>query len=309
MVQLSSTREVADFIQADQFQRGKTQFGCGFFAVAICKAMARVGKPPTQSEQQIIAEALAWYAQFNGNDSSSNTKGMSTGQLYDLLLQVGLHFQSTAANIAVVKAWVAAGYAVITAIVEGSVHDLELGDQNPYPWKAAGNHIIVISGNAKDGKNVLARDAANCTDLYDPDSLRPGPRTYDAAKLQIISATVVVPPGMPRPASATPPVNAPIVNKPIIPTPPPLHTWVSAGQEAAALAEWNSTAHMFGGTPPPYNTEIALEWQKRYRAKEWDGPPISLQYEVGNWPETEILLVQQFSRRRLELSKIGVKPY
>src|SRR5581483_9237673 len=80
---LSKTGEVADFLDADQFpwQNGKplSQFMCGFFAVAICRAMAMVGKPPTQSVQQVIQEAIAWYVQYNGSDALSNTAGMSDG--------------------------------------------------------------------------------------------------------------------------------------------------------------------------------------------------------------------------------------
>lgn len=213
MVMLSSTGEVADFLDADQFQPGKSQFECGFFAVAICKAMAQVGKRPTQTVQQVIAEAEAWYAQYNGSDTISNTDGMSLGQLYDLLRQVGLHFQSTALNINVVKTWIALGYPVLLAITEVSVRDLALGGHNPYPWRAAGTHIIVATGRTADG-HVLVRDSANCTNLYDPNSLRPGPRKYDANALQLVSATVVVPPWLSRPASATPPSIAPAATTP-----------------------------------------------------------------------------------------------
>ncbi len=206
MVALSSTGEVGDFIDADQFQPGKSQFECGFFAVAICKAMAQVGKPPAQNVQQVIAEAEAWYAQYTGSDAISNTSGMSLGQLYDLLHQVGLHFQSTALNINVVKAWIALGYPVILAVTEVSVRDLGLGNANPYPWHAAGTHIIVATGRTADG-NILVRDSANCTNLYDSRSLRPGPRKYNASALQLVSATVVVPTWLPRPVSATPPAT------------------------------------------------------------------------------------------------------
>lgn len=207
-IPLSKTGEVADFTQANQFQPSKTQFACGFFAVAVCKAMAQVGKPPGQSVAQVIAEAEAWYAQYDGSDSITNTDGMMPDQLYELLAQVGLHYQATATDIATVRGWLANGYPVIIAITEVSVHDLALGGSNPYPWNPSGTHIIVVTGLASSG-NVLVRDTANCTNLYDPNSLRQGPRTYDAAKLQLVSATVCVPPWLPRPAGATPPATAP----------------------------------------------------------------------------------------------------
>jgi hypothetical protein len=79
-----------------------------------------------------------------------------------------------------------------------------LGNQNPYAWMPSGNHIILVTGVTSDG-NILTRDPANCTDLYDPNSLRPGPRKYQARTLHLISATVVAPPWRPRPMSTTPP--------------------------------------------------------------------------------------------------------
>jgi hypothetical protein len=258
MVMLSSTGEVADFIDADQFQPGKSQFECGFFAVAICKAMAQVGKRPTQTVQQVIAEAEAWYAQYDGSDAISNTNGMSLGQLYDLLRQVGLHFQSTALNINVVKAWIALGYPVLLAIVEVSVRDLALGGRNPYPWRAAGTHIIIATGRTADG-HILVRDSANVTNLYDPNSLRPGPRKYDANALQLVSATVVVPPWLSRPASATPPAVAP-----------------AATQAPASLTFSQDDLHIWQLVKPdiPYDTGIAQDWLRAHRLHNmYFGPP------------------------------------
>ncbi|HEV2473916.1 MAG TPA: hypothetical protein VGS41_14670 [Chthonomonadales bacterium] len=82
--------------------------------------------------------------------------------------------------------------------VESSFHDVALDGAVPYPWHPQGNHIIVLTGVTPDG-NFLARDPANVTDLYNPDSLRPGPRAYDAAQMQLVSATVIVPPWLPVP--------------------------------------------------------------------------------------------------------------
>lgn len=259
MVMLSSTGEVADFIDANQFQPGKSQFECGFFAVAICKAMAQVGKRPTQTVQQVIAEAEAWYAQYNGSDAISNTKGMTLGQLYDLLRQVGLHFQSTALNINVVKTWIALGYPVLIAVVETSVRDLALGGRNPYPWRAAGSHIIITTGRMADG-NILVRDPANCTNLYDPNSLRPGPRKYDANALQLVSATVIVPPWLPRPASATPPSIAPAAPQQ---TPTPL-----------TFSEEDLHIWQLIKSDIPYDTGIAQDWLRARRLHTmYFGPP------------------------------------
>lgn len=207
MVALTKTGEVCEVNEADQFQPARTQFACGFFACAIARSMAPPGQLPTLSVQQIIADAEQWYAQYDGTDAITNMRGMTDAQLYNLLAEIGLHYQSTATDMNTVKGWLHAGYPLIGAVTEVSVRDLALGDGNPYPWNPAGTHIILITGVAPDG-NLLVRDSANCTDLHNPGSLRPGPRHYDAAKLQLVSATVAVPPWLPRPVSATPPAPA-----------------------------------------------------------------------------------------------------
>lgn len=72
------------------------------------------------------------------------------------------------------------------------MHDMGLGDVVPYYWNFQSfNHTITITGVTSDG-NFLVRDSANVTNLNDPNSLRPGPRKYDASKLQLMSATAVV---------------------------------------------------------------------------------------------------------------------
>lgn len=205
MVEVNAQHEIVDVQEADQFQQNRTQFACGYFTCAMARSMAKPGEPPTLTIQQVIADGESWYAQYNGNNSITNTAGMTTDQLYSLLQQIGLHYQTTALDINVVKQWIEAGYPVILAIEETSVFDMALG-RNPYPWTPSGSHIFLVTGVAGDG-NVLVRDPANCTNLYDPNSLRPGPRTYDAGKLRLVSVTVAVPPWMPRPASATPPTG------------------------------------------------------------------------------------------------------
>lgn len=208
MIPLSSTGEIADFQDVDQFQPGRSEFACGFFAVAIVKAMSQVGQSPKQTAAQMIAEAESWYAQYNGNNSAANEDGMSLPQLYALLAQVGLHYQGIAPDVETIRAWVAAGYPVIIAGAETGMVDVGLGGIVPYPWNPAGNHVIVVTGNAR-GSHFLVRDPANCTSLTNPHSLRPGPRTYDAGKLHLISATAVVPPWRTQPTEGFDPRNIP----------------------------------------------------------------------------------------------------
>jgi hypothetical protein len=198
MVMLSPTGEVATFLDVNQFQPGRTQFACGFFSCAIVKAMSPVGHPPLQTIQEMIAEAEGWYAQDDGSNSIDNSDGMSLQQLYSLLTQIGLPYLATDLEAEMLRAWLRLGYPVIVALAEQSVRDLALGDIVPYPWHPEGNHILVLTGVTSNG-NFLARDPANVTDLYDPASLRPGPRAYDAAAMLLVSATVVVPAWLPVP--------------------------------------------------------------------------------------------------------------
>ncbi len=102
-MKLSSKGEIAEFAEADQFPRGKTQFACGFFACAMALSMAQVGKSPALSPQQIINDAEQWYAQYDGNNSGNNEDGMSIEQEYELLRQIGLHYQATATNVGIVE--------------------------------------------------------------------------------------------------------------------------------------------------------------------------------------------------------------
>jgi hypothetical protein len=189
---LSSTGEVADFCDADQFQPSKTQDACGFFAVACVDAAAPAGSPCTKTVAAVIAEAENWYAQYNGDNSISNQDGMTTAQEYQLLKQVGLQYYPLNNDVNQIRQWVKAGFPVIIAGGEAGMYDMGLGNVVPYYWNYQSlNHIIVITGVTNDG-NFLVRDSANVTDLFNPNSLRPGPRKYDASKLQLISATAII---------------------------------------------------------------------------------------------------------------------
>ena len=266
MITVSACGEVADFQDVDQFQPGKSEFECGFFAVAIVKAMNEVGKPPTQSVVAMINEAETWYAQYNGNNSGSNEAGMSLQQLYDLIVQVGLHFQAIATNVDVIRAWIRVGYPVIIAGAETGMYDIGLGDVVPYPWQPCGNHIIVLTGVSSNG-NFLVRDAANCTNLFDPNSLRPGPRIYDANKLQLVSATVVVPPWLPRPAAGFDPTKDHVT--PITPNVP--QGWQDDGTTLTA----------------PNGHKVKLGFRRYILSTAWDANNQPLQEEVGLSPVEE----------------------
>jgi hypothetical protein len=229
MVQVTSKGEIADFCDADQFQPAKTQDACGFFSVAIVDAAAPVGKPCTKTVSQVITEAEAWYAQYDGSNAISNTAGMTLDQEYRLLAQVNLKYYPLGLNLNQIRGWLKAGYPVIICAPEFSFYDLGLNDTVPYYWTPVGNHIVVLTGVTSDG-NFLVRDPANVTDLYNPNSLRPGPRKYDASKLQLLWATAIIMHGQAMPLvqggipvgtptgwkddgkTLTPPNNIPVVD-------------------------------------------------------------------------------------------------
>ncbi|HVB24915.1 MAG TPA: C39 family peptidase [Ktedonobacteraceae bacterium] len=199
--------EIVSIQQADQFQPGHSAYECGFFAVTMARSMAQIGQNPTLSPQQIVNQAEAAYARYDGNNSASNESGMSLQQLYDLLQEVGLHWQAIAMDADTIRAWVYAGFPVIVAVAETSVHDLALGDAVPYPWNPVGNHIIVITG-VDTSNNFLVRDSANITPAG---VLRPGPRTYDATQLCFVSATAVIPQWKARPDANFDPRKEPMM--------------------------------------------------------------------------------------------------
>lgn len=262
-VPLTASGEIATFRDVDQFQPAKTQFACGFFSCALVKAMAPVGQAPVQTVSEMIAEAEQWYAQDNGDDALSNTNGMTLQQLYDLIVQIGLHFQAAHTDAQTLRAWLRLGYPVLVAGAETGFYDLGLGDRVPYPWTPSGSHIIVLTGIAADG-NFLVRDAANVTDLSNPNTLRPGPRTYDASRFQLSSATAVVPSWRPRPPAGFDPTQSDFV--PVIPA-----GWSDDGTTLTA----------------PNGHRVVLGFRHYVLNTSWDANNQPLQEEQGRNPLEE----------------------
>lgn len=260
---LSTIGEIATFQDVDQFQPAKTQFACGFFSCAIVKAMAPAGQRPAQTVAEMIDEAEQWYTQYDGDNSLSNQNGMTLQQLYNLIVQIGLHFQATSTSAHMLRAWLKLGYPVIVAGAETGFYDLGLGDVVPYPWRPSGSHIVVLTGVAADG-NFLVRDAANVTDLNNPHALRSGPRTYDAQRLQLSSATVVVPPWKSRPPTGFDPTQNDFV--PMIPA-----GWRDDGVTLVA----------------PNNYKVILGFRRYVLTHTWDPANLPLQTENARSPLEE----------------------
>ncbi len=259
-IPLTASGEVATFQDVDQFQPGKTQFACGFFSCAIVRAMAPVGQRPALTVTQMIAEAEQWYAQYDGDNSPSNENGMTLQQLYNLIVQIGLHFQATSTDAQALRAWLKLGYPVIVAGAETGFHDLALGDTVPYPWNPIFSHIIILTGVAANG-NFLVRDAANVSNLNNSQSIRPGPRTYNAQLLQLSSATVVVPPWMPRPPVGFDPTQNDFI--PNIPT-----GWHDDGSTLTA----------------PNGHRVIMGFRRYVLTHAWDPANVPLQEEEARSP-------------------------
>jgi hypothetical protein len=201
-----STKEIVSVSQADQFVPGRSEFECVAYACSVARSMAKAGQPPAKSSQWVSDTAQAEYAKYEGNDDASNENGMSVPAEYAVLHDLDLHYQGLTVDSKVkqkILGWLDYGEPLVLTIAEASVFDLGL-NKNPYPWTPAGNHAIFVSGHDANN-NLLVHDTANVESLDNPTSLRPGPRTYALERLEVVSATVVVPPWMPRPASETPP--------------------------------------------------------------------------------------------------------
>lgn len=187
-MELNSKGEVADFQDADQFSGGRTAYACVAFSAALLKYMGQPGHGPAGNALDIAQLAYYWYGKLEGSSDASNTNGMSLDAEYTMLKGLGLTYEPLTASVDAIKAALNAGKPVLFCGSEVGMHDVAMGDAVPYSWPPSGNHAIVISGIASDG-NLLVHDCASIA----PNGVRPGPRIYDASKLQPVSATAIVP--------------------------------------------------------------------------------------------------------------------
>jgi hypothetical protein len=189
LVTCNAQGEVADFLDVSQFIPGRSAYECVAYSASLIFYCGAPGHGPTGSTLQATALAQRWYGIEEGSTDSSNTNGMSLDAEYNMLQGMGLHYQALSPDVSAVKAALQEGVPVMLCGAETGMYDLGLGNVVPYAWTPSGNHCVVASGIASDG-NLLVHDCANIS----PSGVRPGPRTYDAGKLQIVSATAVIPP-------------------------------------------------------------------------------------------------------------------
>lgn len=202
---LTASGEVAQFVDDNQFGSGQSQDKCGPEAVSVFWHSTKPGTVNPYKAQDVHNMAHDDYVRFIGPDTTSDTGGTSNDLLYNMLRFHNFAFKEGQVNLAWIKGWLENGYPVIIGITESSVHDISL-NASPYNWDTASRTHIIIATGIGPIDELLVRDTANI-DLNG--MVRTGPRRYTASKLQLISATMVVPSWLPNPTEVNPPVPTP----------------------------------------------------------------------------------------------------
>lgn len=205
MAVLNTKGEVANFTDVSQFETGESAYECGFYTVYVNSGAGQPpGSHPRLSGEEIDQLADAAYRRFWGSNTPSDKQGMSIYQLYHLLTEEHLFYPECPiqVNLNLIRGYLDHGYGVILCVKEDSVFDLELGDKVPYAWKPSGNHIITACGYT-GSDTLLCVDTASIASS----GVRPDPRRYDAGKLAVNNATVVVYPWLKRPGADFNPEN------------------------------------------------------------------------------------------------------
>lgn len=198
--------EVCSVVDVSQFAEVGTSLDkCGFYSVSLLFHAGKTGQAPPFNGSDVASWADGEYGAYDGADVASNANGMTMGTLEAVLHDAGLHYQVVGSGelgyhtermtAEYIRAWLELGYPVVLAVAEDNVYDLDLGG-SPYAWDTSGlYHIITATGI--DGDAILCHDTASIA----PDGVRPGPRRYDASKLQagLTSATAVVMSWLQRP--------------------------------------------------------------------------------------------------------------
>jgi hypothetical protein len=292
---------VFNAVQVSQFQPQHSEFECGAFTTAITNFSA----PPTELASYPTSDIISWaesqYASTAGNNGPSNEQGATIDNMHQYFVAThgNLHWWDTSisvnsnqdSDLATIRAALAQGYPVIATVSESSVFDMDLG-RNPYWWGPAGTHILVWVGVSSDG-NLLAYDVANVIEgdgnLQTPKAVQPWPRRYRASSIDNQWASIIKLPWLPSIPSNDPTSWPPYTGSTNLSHPPIGGTQLTdnsflntaAGQQAKDT--WNSTASMFGGTAPRFDSGIALAWQAEYAKNNRYGPPLSQEYTSMTW--------------------------
>lgn len=187
MTAVNSHNEICDVLDVSQFVSGKSAFECVAYSAALLKFAGKPGQGPTGTALQASNLAQYWYGREEGGNSAANKNGMSLDAEYAMLGGMGLAWTPTVLNVEGIRQSLREGRPCIVCGHEDGFFDLALGDRVPYNWTPTGNHAIVVTGMDAHG-NLLVHDCAN---VDANGKVRPGPRIYDASKMQLVSVTSV----------------------------------------------------------------------------------------------------------------------
>lgn len=188
MVALNAHGEICDVLDVSQFEPGRSAYECVAYAAALLKFAGLPGQGPTGTALQASNVAQYWYGREEGGNSAANKNGMSVQAMENMLQGMGLSYSvASTGSLNDIRRSVQEGKPCLVGGVEAGLFDLSLGDRVPYNWPPSGNHVIVVTGIDHNG-NLLVHDTAN---VDHTGKVRPGPRAYDAAKLQLVSVTSV----------------------------------------------------------------------------------------------------------------------
>ena len=192
MTAVNNHNEVCDLLDVSQFAPGHSAFECVAYSAALLKFAGKPGQGPAGTALQASNLAQYWYGKLEGGNSAANKSGMSVSAMETMLQGMGLVYRIEELfdhdhTIALIQLCLREGTPCLVCGAENGMFDLALGDRVPYNWPPSGNHAIVVSGIASDG-NLLVHDCAN---VDQNGKVRPGPRAYDASKMQFVSVTSV----------------------------------------------------------------------------------------------------------------------
>jgi hypothetical protein len=171
--------------------------------VSLCHYGGQFSPSGTSQACSVLADKL--YIEHDGPDAAWNHNGIDQAGICTIIQEIGGHYQTTSPDSVHIHAWIHYGYPVLLEVFEASVYDVQ-EQRVPYTWNVGlFQHVIIVTGVDADG-NFLCHDTA---------VLQPSPRTYDATKLRIISATTFIPAWIPIPrAGLDPTIESPYMNIP-----------------------------------------------------------------------------------------------
>lgn len=272
-VKRNARGEVIDAVTVSQFWPGKTEFACGFYSAATIAYAGEPGKGPSGSSSDVEKWADEQYLKQYGADGPAQMGGVSIDDEHRLIVSAlpssGMsHYQdlsisnttSQQNDLDQVEGALLNGYPIIATVSEGSIFDVEL-KKNPYWWGPSGSHVIVITGISPTG-HLLCHDSANVSgSLQGPNTPLPGPRAYDAARIDMSWATMCRMPWLVPFPNGWNPATGQRINQ------------VVDTFNQMVVQYWTVFQHTTGALPR--DTGIFKAWREEFLAGKFRGEPLS----------------------------------